>query len=67
MEVGKDVERGGLFRWVCMCGVAYILQKWKDMCNVDTLLNWDDICNNADISKLYAIQLFNMELKWGEG
>ena len=31
------------------------------------ILNGEDMCNNADISKLYAIQLFNLELKWGEG
>ncbi len=47
---------GGSFKGVCMRDTVDTLQMWEDMRNVDIMQNRDDIDNNADISKLYAIR-----------
>lgn len=39
MKGVNNMESGGLFRRMCMCAVADMLQKWKDMCNVDIIPN----------------------------
>jgi hypothetical protein len=53
MRGRKIIAMGGSSSVGYMRNIADILQKWKDLRNVDIMPNRGDMCNNAGIPKLY--------------
>ena len=55
---GRKIEEMGVSsRGMYMCNIAGITPKWKDIRIADIIPNGSYLCSNADILKLYEMEV----------